>query len=103
MEAEGALLLNKLKPNALGIALDSHGRAMDSVEFSQWMASLEQQGQDVAFVLGGSLGLSKQVLDACKVHLSLGEMTWPHQIARILVLEQLYRGYRIIHNEPYHK
>ena len=50
-----------------------------------------------------ALGLSAQVLDACPERLSLGAMTWPHQIARILLLEQIYRGYRIARNEPYHK
>lgn len=76
---------------------------MDSVAFSALLTRLEMEGRDAAFVIGGSLGLSAQVLAACPEHISLGAMTWPHQIARILLLEQIYRGYRIARNEPYHK
>lgn len=103
MEAEGKLLLARLRPGVHGIALDARGRTMDSPAFSRFIGSLEQEAADAAFVIGGSNGLSAQVLSACKTHLSLGEMTWPHQIARILILEQIYRGYRIARNEPYHK
>ena len=76
---------------------------MDSVTFSTFLTNLELEGRDAAFIIGGSLGLSAQVLEACPDRLSLGAMTWPHQIARILLLEQIYRGYRIARNEPYHK
>ena len=102
-EAEGEKILSRIKPDAHIIALDGRGKVMDSPQFSGFLMDLEQQGRDVAFVIGGSLGLSPQVLKAAKTHISLGSMTWPHQIARILVLEQIYRGYRIARNEPYHK
>ena len=103
MEAEGERILSRIKPETCAIALDGRGATMDSVEFSRFLSNLEQQGRDVAFVIGGSLGLSPRVLSVCRTHISLGKMTWPHQIARILVLEQIYRGYRILHHEPYHK
>ena len=103
MEAEGEKILSRIKPDMHIIALDGRGKVMDSPKFSEFLMDLEQQGRDVAFVIGGSLGLSPQVLKAAKTHISLGSMTWPHQIARILVLEQIYRGYRIARNEPYHK
>ena len=103
MEAEGERLLSRLKPNTHAIALDGRGKEMDSVAFSGLLTRLELEGRDAAFVIGGSLGLSAQVLDACPDRLSLGAMTWPHQIARILLLEQIYRSYRIIQGEPYHK
>ena len=103
MEAEGERLLARLRPNVHAIALDGRGKVMDSMAFSALLTRLELEGRDAAFVIGGSLGLSAPVLAACPDHLSLGAMTWPHQIARILLLEQIYRGYRIARNEPYHK
>ena len=101
--AEGEKILNQIHPGRWRIALDMRGKQMNSPEFASYLARHEQEGHDLAFLIGGSLGLSHGVLDSCQERISLGKMTWPHQIARILLLEQIYRGYRIMHNEPYHK
>lgn len=102
-EAEGERILARLRPGVWPIALDGRGKMLDSVEFSKYLTDHEIQSHEIAFIIGGSLGLSPAVLKACKGSLSFGKMTWPHQIARILLLEQIYRGCRIAHNEPYHK
>jgi len=76
----------------------------DSVELSQFMENLGIQGKSsVVFVIGGSLGLSDEVLKRSDYQLSFSRMTFPHQLMRMILLEQIYRGYRIMMHEPYHK
>ncbi len=101
--AEGERILEQIRGTRHLIALDTQGSMMDSLDFASYLGKQEMEGHDLAFVIGGSLGLSKTVLERSQDRISLGKMTWPHQIARILLLEQVYRGYRILHNEPYHK
>src|ERR671916_2419420 len=79
--------------------LASDGRAYDSVEFSEWLERRRQSGQDLCFVIGGPRGLD---LDSCDEKISLGPMTLPHQLARVVLLEQVYRANKIIAGEPYH-
>ena len=79
--------------------LDSGGRTMDSVEFSRFLEDRRQSGMDLCFVVGGPRGLS---LERCDMKLSFGPMTLPHQLARVVLLEQLYRGHKILAGEPYH-
>ena len=79
--------------------LASDGRAYDSVEFSEWLEQRRQSGQDLCFVIGGPRGLD---LDRCDERLSFGPMTLPHQLARVVLLEQLYRAHKILAREPYH-
>jgi 23S rRNA (pseudouridine1915-N3)-methyltransferase len=81
------------------VLLASDGREFDSVELSRWLEERRQEGRDLCFVIGGPRGLD---LDRCDTRLSLGRLTLPHQLARVVLLEQLYRAHKILAGEPYH-
>jgi 23S rRNA (pseudouridine1915-N3)-methyltransferase len=81
------------------VLLTSDGRDFDSVELSRWLEDRRQEGRDLCFVIGGPRGLD---LDRCDTRLSLGRITLPHQLARVVLLEQLYRAHKILAGEPYH-
>jgi 23S rRNA (pseudouridine1915-N3)-methyltransferase len=81
------------------ILLASDGRTFSSIEFSEWLGERRHEGRDLCFVIGGPRGLD---LDRCDLRLSLGPMTLPHQLARVVLLEQLFRAHKIIAGEPYH-
>lgn len=103
-ETEGARLMKNIKDSDYVIALAIDGRMLDSVELSKKMESLGVQGESsIVFVIGGSLGLSDEVLKRADYKLSFSKMTFPHQLMRMILLEQVYRGYRIMCGEPYHK
>ena len=101
---EGERLLSCIKDEAYVIALAIDGKMLDSVQLSQKIDNLGISGKsDIVFVIGGSLGLDKRVLDRADFKLSFSPMTFPHQLMRVILLEQIYRSYRIMKNEPYHK
>ena len=103
-EKEGKRILEQIKDGAFVIALAIDGKMLDSVELAEKIDKLGVGGvSQLVFVIGGSLGLSKAVLDRADYHLSFSKMTFPHQLMRVILLEQIYRSYRIIHKEPYHK
>lgn len=103
-EKEGERLLSRIKEGTYLIALAIDGRRMDSVSFSRFIGDLGIRGKsDIGFVIGGSLGLSEAVLKRADLKLSFSDMTFPHQLMRVILLEQVYRAYRILGNEPYHK
>jgi 23S rRNA (pseudouridine1915-N3)-methyltransferase len=81
------------------ILLASDGREFDSIEFSEWLEERRQDGRDLCFVIGGPRGLD---LEQCDTRLSFGRLTLPHQLARVVLLEQLYRAHKILAREPYH-
>ncbi len=81
------------------VLLASDGREFDSIDFSTWLEQRRQDGRDICFVIGGPRGLD---LDQCDTRLSLGRITLPHQLARVVLLEQLYRAHKILAREPYH-
>jgi 23S rRNA (pseudouridine1915-N3)-methyltransferase len=81
------------------VLLASEGREFDSIELSKWLEQRRQDGRDICFVIGGPRGLD---LDQCDTRLSLGRITLPHQLARVVLLEQLYRAHKILAREPYH-
>jgi 23S rRNA (pseudouridine1915-N3)-methyltransferase len=81
------------------VLLASDGREFDSVELSRWLEDRRQEGRDLCFVIGGPRGLD---LERCDTRLSLGRITLPHQLARVVLLEQLYRAHKILAREPYH-
>jgi 23S rRNA (pseudouridine1915-N3)-methyltransferase len=103
IEEEGRRILSKIRPEDGVVALCIDGKAMDSVAFSQRVVSEFERGRRVVFVIGGSLGLSAQVRSRADWKLSFSPMTFPHQLARIVLLEQLYRSMKIASNERYHK
>lgn len=103
-EKEGERLLRQMKSGDYVIALAISGREYDSVSFSRRIEEYGLSGKgNVVFVIGGSLGLSEQVLKRADEQISFSKMTFPHQLMRVILLEQIYRGYRIMKNEPYHK
>jgi 23S rRNA (pseudouridine1915-N3)-methyltransferase len=81
------------------VLLASDGRQYDSIELSRWLEDRRQEGRDLCFVIGGPRGLD---LERCDTRLSLGPLTLPHQLARVVLLEQLYRAHKILAGEPYH-
>ncbi len=81
------------------VLLASDGREFDSIELSEWLEERRQEGRDLCFVIGGPRGLD---LESCDTRLSLGRITLPHQLARVVMLEQLYRAHKILAREPYH-
>ncbi len=101
---EGDRILNSLKGDEYLIALAIQGRKLDSVKLADTINRLGIGGTShIAFVIGGSLGLDKRVLDRSDYLLSFSDMTFPHQLMRVILVEQIYRSYRIINGEPYHK
>lgn len=104
LNTEGNKLLSKIPDNAYVIALDILGKKLDSVGFSRFMEERMNTGDShLVFVIGGSLGLSDEVKNRANYKISFSDMTFPHQLMRVILLEQVYRGFRIMRNEPYHK
>ena len=102
MEKEGADILSKIK-NEYVIALCIEGKKLTSEGFAEKIETLKNEGKKVAFVIGGSLGLSKAVKERADFKLSFSDMTFPHGIARVLLAEQVYRSFKINSGESYHK
>ena len=103
-EKEGERLLKNIKDDAYVIALCIDGKQLDSEELSEKIEKLGIQGTShIYFIIGGSLGLADEVVKRADFKLSFSKMTFPHQLMRVILLEQIYRGYRIMNNEPYHK
>jgi 23S rRNA (pseudouridine1915-N3)-methyltransferase len=104
LAAEGADLLRALGDSPYVIALDLHGPERTSEEFADWIEDLGRRGSsDLAFVIGGAAGLAPSVLQRADATMSLSRMTLPHQLCRVVFLEQLYRAFKIARNEPYHR
>jgi 23S rRNA (pseudouridine1915-N3)-methyltransferase len=105
MQEEALAILEKLKRHCGPvIALDRKGKALDSPELASWLHKNILEGKsEAAFVIGGPLGLAPEVTERADIILSFSRMTFPHQMMRIILLEQIYRSFRIMHGEPYHK
>jgi len=89
----------RIPERAYRVLLDSRGRTYDSEAFARWLEDRRQAGREVCFVIGGADGIALERRDET---LSFGPMTFPHQLARVLLLEQLYRAHKILAREPYH-
>jgi 23S rRNA (pseudouridine1915-N3)-methyltransferase len=89
----------RIPDDAYKVVLDSDGVQMDSMEFATFISDRRESARDLCFVIGGPRGLD---MDACDLKLSLGRMTLPHQLARVVLIEQIYRAHKIIAREPYH-
>lgn len=104
IDKEGERLLSRIQSGDYVIALAIGGRTFSSESFAEYIRSLQNRGRsNISFVIGGSLGLSSSVMNRADDTLSLSSLTFPHRLARILILEQTYRAFKILHNEPYHK
>lgn len=103
-QKEGERLLEKIDARFLVVTLEIQGKKFDSEGFAAEMEKLEERSRgELCFVIGGSLGLSPEVSARAALHLSFSDFTFPHQLMRVLFLEQLYRSYRIRTGAPYHK
>jgi 23S rRNA (pseudouridine1915-N3)-methyltransferase len=101
---EGERLLAQLRSDTFVVALALDGQTLSSEQLAQQLDQLATYGRSqVAFVIGGSLGLSSEVLARADMRLSFGRMTLPHQLMRLVLVEQIYRAYKINRGEPYHK
>ena len=101
---EGEKILKKIPDDAFVVALCIDGKMLSSEELADFFEKKTVSGvSSIAFVIGGSLGLSKAVIDRADYKLSFSKMTFPHQLMRLILMEQVYRAFRIIKNEPYHK
>ena len=101
---EAERILSKLDDKALVCTLEIKGKKYTSESFSQFIEQSASKGiSHIQFVIGGSLGLHESVLRRSDMGISFSDMTFPHQMMRVILLEQIYRGYRIMNNEPYHK
>ncbi|NPV74661.1 MAG: 23S rRNA (pseudouridine(1915)-N(3))-methyltransferase RlmH [Pelotomaculum sp.] len=102
-EKEGERLLDRLRPGTFLIALDVRGKMHSSEEMAEILNRLALSGRsDITFAIGGALGLSEKVLERAAMRLSFSRMTFPHQLVRLILLEQLYRWFKIARGEPYH-
>ncbi|MCX7547494.1 23S rRNA (pseudouridine(1915)-N(3))-methyltransferase RlmH [Xanthomarina sp. F1114] len=102
-QKEGELILNKLQTQDVLILLDENGKQLSSVGFSEYLQKHMNSGiKQLVFVIGGPYGFSKEVYNKAQGKLSLSKMTFSHQMIRLFIIEQLYRGFTILRNEPYH-
>lgn len=103
-EKEAMRILKHVREDAHVITLEIQGRRMDSPAFAEKLEKLATYGKShIQFIIGGSLGLHERVSRRADDRISFSDMTFPHQLVRVLLAEQIYRGFRIIYGEPYHK
>lgn len=102
-QKEGINIFNHIKKDSYVIALELKGTELDSVQFSQEIEKISNLNSNITFVIGGSLGLSKDVLNRSNKQVCFSKMTFPHQLIRIFLVEQIYRAFKIANNETYHK
>ena len=102
-QKEGELILNKISNTDVLILLDENGKQLNSVEFSNYLQKHMNSGiKQLVFVIGGPYGFSQEVYNKAQGKLSLSKMTFSHQMVRLFFIEQLYRGFTILRNKPYH-
>ena len=103
-DKEGERILKYIRDDAFVVTLEIEGKLLTSEELAKKIENLGIQGTShIIFIIGGSIGLGKEVLKRSDYALSFSKMTFPHQLMRVILLEQIYRSYRIISHEPYHK
>ena len=100
---EGERLRERIGEPARAVVCDPAGKSLDSAQFSAWLQAERESGRDFAFVIGGAHGVSDELRDSARMRLSLAPWTLPHELARLVLAEQLYRAGTIVRGEPYHK
>ena len=103
IKEESDNILKCLNKNDYNILLDINGKELDSISFANKLNNLFITNSNITFIIGGSFGVNDEVKTMCHERISFSKMTFPHQLFRIILLEQLYRSYKIINNEEYHK
>ena len=96
-------IINHIKKDSYKIALDLKGKQLSSVDFSKKLEDISLTNSNITFIIGGSLGLTENLLNNCQENLCFSKMTFPHQLIRIFLLEQIFRGFKISNNETYHR
>ena len=96
-------IINHIKKDSYAIALDLKGKQFTSEEFSKKIENLSMETSSLTFIIGGSLGLTQELLDACKLKICFSKMTFPHQLIRVFLLEQIFRAFKIQNGETYHR
>lgn len=102
-EKEGELILNNIKEKDYVITLEIEGKKLSSLDFSNFLNKTQIENSNMIFVIGGSDGLSDLVKQRSNYALSFSDLTFPHQLFRVILLEQIYRAFKIMNNESYHK
>ena len=102
-EKECTKILNHIKKDSYIIALDLNGNQYSSEDFSKKLDSISMEHSHITFIIGGSLGLTKDLLNNCNLKVSFSKMTFPHQLFRVFLLEQIFRAFKISNGETYHK
>jgi 23S rRNA (pseudouridine1915-N3)-methyltransferase len=103
VKQEGELIQGRLNPKDYLVVLDRKGKEMTSIEFADFLNQRISFGETVTFVIGGSLGLSKDIIQKAQLNMSFSRLTFPHQLFRVILLEQIYRAVKISRGEKYHK
>lgn len=103
LEKERDLILDKIKEKEYIITLEIEGKGLSSIDLSNKINELQINNSNITFIIGGSYGLHQDIKDKSNYKLSFSKLTFPHQLFRIMLLEQLYRSYKILNNETYHK
>lgn len=103
-DKEGKAMINKLPKDTYLICLDLNGRQLTSEEFSKKIEDISvNYNSSITFIIGGSLGISQELLNMSKEKICFSKMTFPHQLIRVFLLEQIFRGFKILNNETYHR
>ena len=100
---EAEKIKKHLSPRDYIVTMEIEGKQLTSEEFSEKLNQIQIENSNIVFIIGGSYGLSDEIKQLSKLHLSFSKMTFPHQLFRVLLLEQIYRCYKILNNESYHK
>ena len=100
---EGEKIKKHLTEKDYIITMEIEGKQLNSIEFSKKLEKIQLESSNIVFIIGGSYGLSPEIKAKSKLHLSVSKMTFPHQLFRVILLEQIYRAYKIMNNESYHK
>lgn len=103
MTLEAEKIIKYISPRDYIITMEIEGNMYTSEEFSKKLDKIQTENSNIVFIIGGSYGLSDEVKSKAKLHMSFSKMTFPHQLFRVFLLEQIYRAYKIINNESYHK
>lgn len=102
-EEEAKKILQKIPSDHFVVALDEHGQHWSTAALAQKLTSWQQRGQDISFIIGGPDGLASSCLERADVIWSLSELTFPHPLVRVMLIEQLYRAMSLLSNHPYHR
>lgn len=103
LEVEKDNILKVIKPSDYNILMDLNGKNLDSLEFSNNLDKIRSMNSNINFIIGGSYGVHEEIKNKCQEKISFSRLTFPHQLFRVILLEQIYRSFKILNNEEYHK